>query len=71
MAWRVARALALSGCEVIVVEAHGGIGTVISLRNSGVIHAGIYCPTNSLKAQMCVEGKRCLYAFCDAHAVTC
>lgn len=66
-----ARALALSGREVIVVEAGEGIGRGVSSRNSEVIHAGIYYPSNSLKAQMCVEGKHRLYAFCDAHAVTC
>jgi L-2-hydroxyglutarate oxidase LhgO len=67
----VARALASSGREVIVVEAGEGIGTGISSRNSEVIHAGIYYAGNSLKAQMCVQGNRRLYAFCEAHAVAC
>lgn len=49
----VARALARSGREVIVVEAGEGIGVGISSRNSQVIHAGIYYPTGSLKAQLC------------------
>ncbi len=65
----VARALARSGREVIVVEAGEGIGGGISSRNSEVIHAGIYYPTGSLKAQLCVEGKQRLYAFCDEHGV--
>ncbi|QXI25040.1 NAD(P)/FAD-dependent oxidoreductase [Pseudomonas iranensis] len=67
----VARALALSGREVIVVEAGERIGTGISSRNSEVIHAGIYYPTGSLKAQMCVDGRHRLHGFCEAHAVAC
>ncbi|KAF2394383.1 NAD(P)/FAD-dependent oxidoreductase [Pseudomonas frederiksbergensis] len=65
----VARALALSGREVIVVEAGEGIGVGISSRNSEVIHAGIYYPSGSLKARLCVEGKQRLYAFCDERGV--
>ncbi|MGE8064849.1 NAD(P)/FAD-dependent oxidoreductase [Pseudomonas sp. NPDC089569] len=65
----VARALALSGREVIVVEAGEGIGVGISSRNSEVIHAGIYYPGGSLKAQLCVAGRQQLYAYCDERAV--
>ena len=65
----VARALAGTGREVILIEAGEGIGVGISSRNSEVIHAGIYYPTGSLKAQLCVEGRQRLYAFCDARGV--
>ena len=65
----VARALARSGREVILVEAGEGIGVGISSRNSEVIHAGIYYPSGSLKAQLCVEGKQRLYAYCDERSV--
>src|SRR3954452_1591418 len=65
----VARALALAGREVVVVEAAEGIGTETSSRNSEVIHAGIYYPAGSLKAELCVEGRHALYAFCDSHGV--
>lgn len=65
----VARALALSGRSVIVLEVAEGIGTETSSRNSEVIHAGIYYPTGSLKAKLCVKGRRALYAFCDSHKV--
>ena len=61
----VARALALQGREVIVLEAEGAIGTGTSSRNSEVIHAGIYYPQGSLKAQLCVEGKQRLYAYAE------
>jgi L-2-hydroxyglutarate oxidase LhgO len=65
----VARALALSGRSVVVLEAAEGIGTGTSSRNSEVIHAGLYYPAGSLKARLCVEGRRLLYAYCDARGV--
>src|SRR5664279_3567485 len=65
----LARQLALQGCEVVVLEAEDRIGTGISSRNSEVIHSGIYYPTGSLKARLCVAGQRALYAYCAAHGV--
>ncbi|MES1265642.1 MAG: FAD-dependent oxidoreductase, partial [Variovorax sp.] len=65
----VARALALRGREVIVLESEGAIGTGTSSRNSEVIHAGIYYPPGSLRATLCVRGKNLLYAFCAANNV--
>ncbi len=65
----VARALALRGREVMVLEAAGGIGTGTSSRNSEVIHAGIYYPAGSLKAQLCVQGKQLLYAYCAERGI--
>lgn len=65
----IGRALARAGREVVVMEAAGAIGTGISSRSSEVIHAGIYYPPGSLKAQMCVRGREALYAFCASHGV--
>ena len=65
----VARRLAQSGHEVILVEAGGHIGEGISSRNSEVIHAGIYYPQNSLKARLCVAGREQLYDYCQQHNV--
>ncbi|MDM0013660.1 NAD(P)/FAD-dependent oxidoreductase [Variovorax sp. J22P168] len=65
----VARALALQGREVIVLESEGAIGTGTSSRNSEVIHAGIYYPAGSLKARLCVEGKALLYAYAAERGV--
>lgn len=65
----IARALALSGREVMVVEAAEGIGTGTSARNSEVIHAGIYYPAGSLKAKLCVQGRHMLYAYCAEKGV--
>ena len=60
----VARALAMAGREVVLVEAANAIGTGISSRNSEVIHAGIHYAPGSLKARLCVRGKELMYAFC-------
>ena len=65
----VARALAMRGREVIVLERHDVIGSEVSSRNSGVIHAGLYYPTGSVKARACVAGKHALYEFCASHGV--
>jgi L-2-hydroxyglutarate oxidase LhgO len=59
----VARALALRGDEVLVLEAEPAVGSVTSARNSGVIHAGIYYRPGSLKARLCVAGRDLLYAY--------
>jgi L-2-hydroxyglutarate oxidase LhgO len=66
----VARALALSGRDVWVLDAAGAIGTGISSRNSEVIHAGLYYPTDSLKARLCLSGNESMYAYCNAKGVT-
>ncbi|MCG5242079.1 NAD(P)/FAD-dependent oxidoreductase [Azospirillum doebereinerae] len=65
----VARRLAQAGREVIVLEAADAIGTGTSSRNSEVIHAGIYYPTGSLRARLCVAGRDALYRYCAEHGV--
>ena len=65
----VARALAMAGREVVILEAEDAIGTHTSSRNSEVIHAGIYYPKGSFKATTCVEGKALLYEYCVSHGV--
>jgi len=64
-----ARALALAGREVVILERGDAIGTGTSSRNSEVIHAGIYYPKDSLKARTCVAGKRRLYAYCRENGI--
>lgn len=65
----VARALALRGRDVLVLEAAEAIGTGTSARNSEVIHAGIHYAAGSLKARLCVRGGALLYAYCEARGV--
>ena len=65
----VARALAIAGREVVILESEDAIGTHTSSRNSEVIHAGIYYPRGSLKARACVEGRELLYAYCAERGV--
>jgi len=60
----VARALALAGREVLVLEPEAKFGQGISSRNSEVIHSGIYYAPGSLKARLCVAGREQLYAYC-------
>lgn len=63
-------ALSRRGMTVAVLEAGPIIGEGVSARNSEVVHGGLYYPTGSLKARLCVQGRRLLYAFCDSHKVT-
>jgi len=65
----VARALALAGREVVILDAEDAIGTHTSSRNSEVIHAGIYYAAGSLKATACVAGRQRLYEYCAARGV--
>ena len=65
----VARSLAQAGFETIVAESGNAIGQGVSSRNSEVIHAGLYYPSGSLKARLCVRGNALLYALCSSHGV--
>ena len=65
----IARALALRGRRVWVLEVNERAGEGISSRNSGVIHAGMYYATDSLKARCCVRGKELLYAYCRERGI--
>ncbi len=64
-----ARALAQAGREVVIAGAREAFGTVTSARSSEVIHAGLYYPTGSLKARLCVRGRDLLYAFCAGRGI--
>ena len=66
----VARAAALKGRDVIVLESEDAIAVHTSSRNSEVIHAGLYYASGSNKAKFCVDGRRALYAYLDQHGVT-
>jgi L-2-hydroxyglutarate oxidase LhgO len=55
---------------IILMEKHEKFGQEVSGRNSEVIHGGMYYPTGSLKAQLCVKGNSMLYAYCAKHHVS-
>jgi len=65
----LARQLAMTGREVVILEGEDRIGTGISSRNSEVIHAGMYYAAGSLKARLCVAGNKALYAYCQGRGV--
>ena len=64
-----ARELSKKGHEVFIAEQESYIATQTSARNSGVIHAGIYYPAESLKAKLCILGKQLLYQYCEEFKV--
>jgi len=53
------------GTSVVVLEREHAVARHQTSHNSGVIHAGLYYTPGSLKARLCVEGARRLYALCD------
>ncbi|MEJ8310770.1 NAD(P)/FAD-dependent oxidoreductase [Agrobacterium larrymoorei] len=65
----IGRVLARAGHSVIVLEKESEFGGATSSRNSEVIHAGLYYPQGSLKARLCVEGRKQLYHYCESHGV--
>ncbi len=66
----VARALALAGREVILLERNALFGAETSSRNSEVIHAGLYYRPGGWRARLCVRGKEKLYAYCAGRGVS-
>lgn len=65
----IARELSARGLDVLILEAANAIGTETSSRNSEVIHAGIYYAAGSLKAKLCVSGRKLLYRYCEERAI--
>jgi len=57
------------GIAVAVLEKEGSVATHQTGHNSGVVHAGVYYAPGSLKAKLCVDGSRALYAYCDEHDI--
>ena len=59
----IAKNISNKNREIIILEKEGKIGQITSSRNSGVIHAGIYYKSNTLKSHFCVEGNQLIYAY--------
>ncbi|MDA7601975.1 NAD(P)/FAD-dependent oxidoreductase [Gammaproteobacteria bacterium] len=66
----IARRLSISGIKTLIVEKNHRAGEEVSSRNSGVIHGGMYYPTDSLKSSLCVEGNKLLYDYCSLKGIT-
>ncbi len=64
VASKLSRHSRFQNASAVILEQHRSFGEETSSRNSEVIHAGIYYPRNSLKARLCVEGKKQLYDWC-------
>ena len=62
----IARALSKNFSNICLLEKNKTFGLETSSRNSEVIHSGIYYPTGSLKSDLCIEGNRMMYDFCDS-----
>ncbi|KAL3418281.1 putative FAD dependent oxidoreductase [Phlyctema vagabunda] len=66
----IARQLAgRDGTSTILVERNAAVGMETSSRNSEVIHAGLYYGETSLKTELCIRGRKMLYALCEAHSI--
>ena len=65
----IARQMARSGKETILLERESSFGTITSARNSEVMHAGIYYPTGSLKTEVCLKGNALLHEYAKSHGV--
>ena len=65
----IARRLSTTGKKIVLLERHNTFGQDTSTRNSEVIHGGMYYPTGSLKARLCVDGNRMLYKLCSVHNI--
>lgn len=57
----IASVLQQAGRTVCLLEKNSMLGAETTSRNSEVIHAGLYYPKNSLKSQLCIEGKNLIY----------
>jgi 2-hydroxyglutarate dehydrogenase len=57
------------GLALAVLEREAELARHQTGHNSGVVHAGIYYAPGSLKARLCVEGAREMYAYCEEHGV--
>lgn len=67
----VARALvdAFEGISLVVVDKEAGVARHQSSHNSGVVHSGLYYKPGSLKARLCVEGRRAIYELCETEGI--
>ena len=70
MGLAIAARLSAMESNIFILEKHSDFGQETSSRNSEVIHSGIYYPTGSLKAKLCVRGKELLYSLCEENNIS-
>ena len=58
-----------SNLRLVVLEKEDILSKHQTGHNSGVIHSGIYYAPGSLKAKLCVEGRKALWEYCDAKGI--
>jgi len=66
----IVAAIADKDKEMYILEKEEVYGQGTSSRNSEVIHAGIYYPTGTLKAELCVKANPMIYDICEQHKVS-
>ena len=66
----IAKEISSNNHEVFLIESNHLLGQETSSRNSEVIHAGIYYKPDSLKATLCVQGKKLLYEYLDNNNIS-
>lgn len=65
----IARELAMTGREVVIVEVNNRMGEETSSRSNEVIHAGFLYPPDSIKERLCIRGRDLMYRYCETHGV--
>jgi Predicted dehydrogenase len=61
--------LSKRGLDVLILEKENKPLQHSSSHNSEVIHAGIYYRPGSLKAQLCTDGNKRLYSYCQSNGI--
>ncbi|MFT7472615.1 MAG: L-2-hydroxyglutarate oxidase LhgO, partial [Kiritimatiellia bacterium] len=69
IAYELAKKYKNQDVSIVILERESSFGQHVSSRNSEVIHAGIYYPPDSLKAELCVTGRELLYSHCEQFGV--
>jgi len=69
IAYELAKKYKNQNVSIVILDRESGFGQHVSSRNSEVIHAGIYYPAGSLKAELCVTGKELLYSHCEQFGI--
>lgn len=53
--------------DILIIDKHNIPTKGTSLRNSGVLHAGLYYPKGSEKSQLCIKGGEYLFDLCQTN----